>query len=61
LTSKIIELTGSKSKLFITLPSDDPMQRQPDISLAQKELDWSPKVNLDEGLNKNNKIFEKIS
>jgi UDP-glucuronate decarboxylase len=43
-----VELTGSKSKIiYQPLPSDDPMQRQPDISLAKKELDWSPKVNLD--------------
>ena len=61
LAQKIIELTGSKSKIiYQPLPSDDPMQRQPDISLAQKELDWSPKVNLDEGLIKTINFFKSI-
>jgi UDP-glucuronate decarboxylase len=59
LAQKIIELTGSKSKItYQPLPSDDPMQRQPDISLAQKELDWSPKVNLNEGLIKTINFFK---
>ncbi|MCS4436617.1 UDP-glucuronic acid decarboxylase family protein [Aquiflexum gelatinilyticum] len=51
LAQKIIALTGSKSKLqFLPLPQDDPMQRKPVIELAKKELDWEPKVSLDEGL-----------
>jgi UDP-glucuronate decarboxylase len=51
LAQKIIEITNSKSKLvYRDLPSDDPKQRQPDISMAKKELDWSPKVELAEGL-----------
>ncbi|RYJ53323.1 SDR family oxidoreductase [Flavobacterium petrolei] len=59
LAQKIIGLTGSTSKIiYQPLPSDDPMQRQPDISLAKKELDWSPKVNLDEGLIKTIAFFK---
>lgn len=61
LAQKVIELTGSKSRIiYQPLPSDDPMQRQPDISLAKKELDWSPKVNLDEGLIKTIDFFKSI-
>ncbi len=59
LAQKVIDLTGSKSKLiYQPLPSDDPMQRQPDISLAKKELDWSPKVQLEEGLIKTIEFFK---
>lgn len=48
---KILELTGSKSKItFKTLPEDDPKIRQPEISKAKKLLNWEPKVSLDEGL-----------
>jgi len=52
LAERIIELTGSSSKIvYRELPLDDPAQRQPDISLAQKVLDgWIPKVNLEDGL-----------
>jgi len=51
LAEKVIELTGSKSKIiYKTLPQDDPRQRQPDISLAKKKLGWEPKVKLDDGL-----------
>ena len=47
----IIQLTGSKSKLvFENLPQDDPKRRKPDISLANRELSWSPAVGLEEGL-----------
>ena len=61
LAQKVIEITGSKSKIiYKPLPSDDPMQRQPDISLAKKELDWSPKVQLEEGLIKTIDFFKKI-
>ena len=59
LAEKIIELTGSKSKIiFKPLPPDDPMKRRPDISLAKKELNWKPKVSLDTGLNKTIEYFE---
>ena len=51
LADKVKKLTGSSSKiLFKPLPPDDPAQRQPDISLAEKELGWKPYVALDDGL-----------
>jgi len=51
LAEKVLELTGSASKLvFEPLPPDDPRQRQPDISLAREKLNWSPEVDLDTGL-----------
>ena len=52
LAEKIIELTGSKSKIVnLPLPKDDPVKRQPDISIAKKELNgWQPDIQLDEGL-----------
>jgi UDP-glucuronate decarboxylase len=51
LAEEVLRLTGSASKLvFRSLPADDPRQRQPDISLAQKTLDWAPKVPLEDGL-----------
>ncbi|MCS0504871.1 UDP-glucuronic acid decarboxylase family protein [Ancylobacter mangrovi] len=61
LAEQIIELTGSKSKLaFRPLPSDDPMQRQPDISQAEALLGWKPTVPLREGLVKTIDYFEKL-
>lgn len=51
LAKKVIELTGSHSKIvFKSLPHDDPKQRQPDIALAMEKLDWKPTVELNEGL-----------
>lgn len=51
LAEKVVDLTGSKSRLtYKALPYDDPMQRRPDISRAQRYLDWRPAVDLDEGL-----------
>ncbi len=51
LAEKIIDLTGSNSKLsYKKLPSDDPVRRQPDISLARTVLNWKPSIELDEGL-----------
>jgi UDP-glucuronate decarboxylase len=51
LAEKVLQKTGSSSKLrFEPLPQDDPKQRQPDISKAKRELNWEPKVSLDEGL-----------
>jgi UDP-glucuronate decarboxylase len=61
LAKKVIELTNSKSKLvYRELPSDDPKQRQPDISIAKKELDWSPNVELAEGLKYTIKYFDDL-
>jgi len=51
LATKVIELTGSKSEIIEhPLPADDPKQRRPDISLAQKLLGWEPTVRLEDGL-----------
>jgi len=52
LAEKVIKLTNAKSKIIhLALPADDPIQRQPDISLAKKELNnWEPKIQLEEGL-----------
>ncbi|EPV5538822.1 UDP-glucuronic acid decarboxylase family protein [Campylobacter jejuni] len=63
LAQKVIEKTGSKSKIiYKDLPSDDPTQRRPDISLAKTKFNWEPKINLDEGLEKTIKYFkEKIT
>jgi UDP-glucuronate decarboxylase len=59
LAEKIIDMTGSKSKLaFKPLPHDDPTQRQPDITLAKKELGWEPKIKLEDGLIKTIAYFE---
>jgi len=51
LAQKVIKATGAKSKIMHEpLPPDDPVQRKPDISLAQQKLNWAPKINLDQGL-----------
>ncbi len=51
LAEKTIELTGSRSTLeYQPLPPDDPLQRQPDISLAKEKLDWEPRIELEHGL-----------
>lgn len=62
LAEKVIELTGSSSKLiYRPLPSDDPLQRQPDITLAKKYLNgWEPSVQLSEGLLKTIKYFDDL-
>ena len=61
LAEKVIELTGSKSKLvFKPLPQDDPRQRKPDITLAKKVLGWEPKIPLEEGLKKTIDYFDKL-
>ena len=61
LAEKVIELTGTSSKLiYMDLPVDDPTQRRPDISLAKKELSWEPHVQLDEGLEKTIAYFKRI-
>lgn len=62
LAEKIIELTGSKSKLiYQPLPSDDPTQRQPDISRAKEHLNnWQPQVQLNEGLSKTITYFDQL-
>ncbi len=60
LAKLIIEMTNSKSKIIrLELPEDDPKKRKPDISLAKKTLNWSPKTSLEEGLKKTINYFEK--
>jgi len=59
LAEKVIEMTGSRSKLlYKPLPADDPAQRKPDIALAQEKLGWAPKICLEEGLKKTIAYFE---
>lgn len=61
LAEKVRELIGSRSALVrLPLPVDDPKQRQPDISLARKMMDWEPKVPLEEGLRKTIDYFEAL-
>jgi UDP-glucuronate decarboxylase len=51
LAEKVVSLTASSSKIiFKPLPQDDPLQRQPDISLAREKLGWAPDIQLEEGL-----------
>jgi len=61
LAEKVINLTNSKSKIiFEELPSDDPTQRQPNIDLAKKIINWEPKIQLEEGLIKTIEYFKTI-
>ena len=61
LAEKIIELTDTESKItFQPLPQDDPLQRQPDITLAKKELDWEPHIKLEEGLKEAIAYFKSV-
>jgi UDP-glucuronate decarboxylase len=61
LAEAIIRLTGSSSSLvFKPLPQDDPKQRQPDISLARKQLEWEPKIPLDQGLMQTIEYFSAV-
>ncbi|MCK9415218.1 SDR family oxidoreductase [Candidatus Dojkabacteria bacterium] len=61
LAEKVINLTNSKSKIiFKELPSDDPTQRQPNIDLAKKIINWEPKIQLEEGLIKTIEYFKTI-
>jgi UDP-glucuronate decarboxylase len=61
LAERVINLTGSKSKIvWAPLPADDPTQRQPNIDLAAKEMGWAPKIELEEGLIKTIDYFKSI-
>lgn len=62
LASEIIDITGAKSKIIhMPLPKDDPMQRQPDITLAKEKLNgWEPKIPLREGLTKTIAYFDQL-
>jgi len=61
LAEQVLRLTDSKSRLeFFPLPQDDPVQRQPDISKATKQLDWTPTVGLEDGLKETIAYFRNI-
>jgi UDP-glucuronate decarboxylase len=61
LADKIVELTGSPSKIeHVTLPQDDPKQRQPDIARAKAVLNWHPRVPLDYGLRRTIAYFDDL-
>ena len=61
LAEKVISLTNTKSKIvFQPLPQDDPLQRQPIIDLAKKELLWEPHIKLEDGLKKTIEYFKNI-
>ncbi len=61
LAELVLKMTGSSSQLvFKPLPQDDPKQRKPNILLAQQELDWTPKTNLEEGLDRTIHYFKKL-
>lgn len=61
LAEKVLELVGGQSKLILKpLPLDDPKQRKPDITLAKKELEWEPSIQLAEGLERTIAYFRKF-
>ena len=61
LANKVIEMTGSNSEIvFHNLPSDDPTQRQPDITLAKEVMGWEPEIKLEQGLKKTIPYFESL-
>jgi len=60
LAQTVIRMTSSRSKVvFKPLPSDDPLQRKPDIALARQTLGWEPRVPLEQGLSRTIAYFEK--
>lgn len=62
LAQMIVEMTKSKSTIvYKPLPEDDPKKRKPDITLANKQLDWSPTIGIQEGLERTIKYFEECS
>jgi len=61
LAEEVLRIAGSKSALdFRPLPADDPVRRQPDISLAREKLGWEPKVALSDGLAKTVRYFTEL-
>jgi len=61
LAERVIEMTGSKSRLVhLPLPKDDPTQRKPDNTLAREKLGWEPKVRLEDGLAKTIEYFRQL-
>ncbi len=62
LAETVIKMTGSRSQLvFLPLPGDDPAQRRPDISMAQSLLDWQPRIQLEQGLEKTIDYFRSLA
>jgi UDP-glucuronate decarboxylase len=61
LAETVIHMTGSRSRIVLRpLPQDDPVQRQPNITLAKEKLGWEPKVPLEEGLAKTIAYFRAV-
>jgi UDP-glucuronate decarboxylase len=61
LAERVLRLSGSKSELtFKPLPSDDPRQRQPNVSMARSVLGWQPTVSVDDGLKETIRYFRGI-
>ena len=61
LAEKVIDLTGSTSKIIhLPLPQDDPTRRKPDITLARETLNWQPSVRLSDGLARTIDYFERL-
>ena len=61
LAEKVIKMTGSSSKIiYQPLPTDDPLQRKPDITLAKELLKWEPVIQLDEGLQRTIDFFKTV-
>ena len=61
LAETVLDMVGGSSKLImLPLPQDDPKQRKPDISVAQRTLDWAPKVQLRQGLEKTIQYFRQL-
>jgi len=62
LAEQVLALTGSKSKIIhLPMPSDDPKQRKPDLTLAKKMLDWHPTIPLKDGLEKTIAYFATLA
>ena len=62
LAELVLKMTGSNSAIkTLPLPSDDPIQRQPDITLAREKLGWEPKISLEEGLGHTIEYFKNIN
>jgi UDP-glucuronate decarboxylase len=61
LAQKIIDLTGSRSKIvFAPLPEDDPRRRRPDIERARHDLGWQPEIPLEQGLQETIRYFRQL-